>query len=155
MAPTRRAGSLIAGLVAALLLAACSGDVATGTDGNAIYNASYVGPGTIARSPVGYAGATPQPTQVTLTLSQLGSTFTGSMSNALTSSLFSYTGDVSGRVTSTGGSFIYVQSPCAGTLYGTFTAVNGVLSGSAVGRDCDAGGTGDNVRITFTNLVRQ
>ncbi len=143
-------------LSAAVVLAGCSASVATGTADNAIYNGSYAGSGTIQRSPVGYASGSSQPTTVTLTLSTLGSDFSGTLTSALQSGLVSYTGGVSGRVTPTGGDFTYVQSSCQGTLHGSFVLNDGgTISGSAVGRDCEAGATGDNVRIVFTNLVRQ
>lgn len=142
-------------LVTAAALAACSADVATGTADNAIYNGTYAGEGTLQRSPVGYASAVSQPTSVRLTLSTLGSDFSGTLTSALSSGFFTYTGDVSGRVTPSGGDFTYVQRSCQGTLHGSFVLNGGSISGSAVGRDCDAGGTGDNVRIVFPNLVRQ
>lgn len=147
------AGSVIA---LALVLAACSADVATGVADQAIYNGTYTGSGTIQRSPTGYASAMVQPTTVTITLSTLGSNFTGTMSNALKSGLYTYSGGVAGRVTPSGGDFTYVQSGCQGTLHGSFVLNDGgSITGYAVGRDCDAGATGDNVRIQFTNLVRQ
>lgn len=133
--------------------------MATGTADNAIYNGTYIGDGTVQRAPSGYASATTQPTTVTLTLSTLGSDFSGTLSSVLKSGLVSdtaYTGGVSGRVTPTGGDFTYVQRGCQGTLHGSFVLNDGgTISGSAVGRDCDAGAIGDNVRIVFTNLVRQ
>ncbi len=139
--------------ISAFALGGCSASVATGTADNAIYNASYVGDGAIQRS---YAGAASQPTSVTLTLSTLGADFSGTLSSTLKSGLSSYAGGVSGRVTPTGGDFTYVQSDCVGTLHGSFVLnSDGTLSGSAVGRDCNAGSTGDNVRISFSNLVRR
>lgn len=165
---TRWTGRLVPVPPFALLLAAlavlaaggCSADVATGVADNAIYNASYVGAGSIQRSPTGYAAAIPEPTSVTLTLSTLGASFSGplgiSLTSAPTSGLATYAGGVSGRITPSGGDFTYVQSGCQGTLHGSFVlGADGTLSGSAAGRDCDAGATGDNVRITFDNLVRQ
>jgi hypothetical protein len=147
----RRAFILAA--AAALSLAACSGEKVTGLD-RMIYNATYSGQGTIQRSPNGFAAGAVQPANVTMTLSQLGQDFTGTWSVALTSGQYTYSGDITGRTTSAGADFTLVQSPCAGTLYGSFTVAEDELTGSAVGRDCDAGATGNNVRITFTNLVR-
>lgn len=143
-------------LLSAFVLGGCHASVVTGTADNAIYNASYVGAGTIERSPTGYASAASQPTVVTLTLSTLGADFSGNLTNALKTDSISYGGGVAGRVTPAGGDFTYVQSSCQGTLHGSFVLNDsGTISGSAVGRDCDAGATGDNVRISFTNLVRQ
>ncbi len=143
-------------LLAGMTLSGCSASVATGTADNAIYNGTYAGQGTIQRSPAGYVGAVSEPTAVRLTLSTLGSDFSGTLTSALGSGLFMYTGGVSGRVTPSGGDFTYVQSSCQGTLHGSFVLNDGgTISGSAVGRDCEAGATGDNVRIVFTNLVRQ
>lgn len=143
-------------LLASFALGGCHASVITGTADNAIYNASYVGAGTIERSPAGYASAAPQPTVVTLTLSTLGADFSGSLSNAIKTGSTTYAGGVAGRVTPAGGDFTYVQSGCQGTLHGSFVLNDGgTISGSAVGRDCDAGATGNNVRISFTNLVRQ
>lgn len=146
----------IAALLAVFALGGCSASVATGIADNALYNAPYTGDGTVQRFPTGYAGATAQPSTVTLTLSTLGSNFSGPFTSALKSGLATYSGGVSGRVTPTGGDFTYVQNNCQGTLYGSFVLnADGTISGSAIGRDCDAGPTGDNIRITFTNLVRQ
>lgn len=146
-------------VISALLVVAfggCHADVATGTADNAVYNAKYVGDGTIERSPVGYASAASQPTSVTLTLSTLGANFSGPLTGVLKTGFSTYTGGVTGRVTPTGGDFTYVQTGCQGTLHGSFVLNDGgTISGSAVGRDCDAGATGNNVRISFTNLVRQ
>lgn len=143
-------------LLTSFALGGCHADVATGTADNAIYNASYVGAGTIERSPIGYASAASQPTVVTLTLSTLGADFSGNLSSAIKTGLVTYAGGVAGRVTPAGGDFTYVQSTCQGTLHGSFVLNDGgTISGSAVGRDCDAGATGNNVRISFTNLVRQ
>lgn len=156
----RKMRSLLAPLAFAVVsLSGCSADVATGVADNAIYNGTYVGQGTIQSSPTGYSAAAPEPAVVTLTLSTIGSDFGGTLVSTLKSGQYSYRGNVSGRVTPYGGSFTYIQSTCEGTLYGSFTLSEAssveTLSGSAVGRDCDAGASGDNVRITFTNLVRQ
>lgn len=157
--PIRRsalAAIAAAAATVAVALAGCSASVATGTADNAIYNGRYVGAGTIQRSPSGYAAAPVQPTVVTITLSTLGSDFTGTLASALSAPASRYDGGVAGRVTSTGGDFTYVQSGCQGTLHGAFVLNgDGTISGSAVGRDCGAGATGDNVHIDFANLARQ
>jgi hypothetical protein len=142
-------------VAAALSLAACSGEGATSPslDGM-VYNATYTGQGTIQRSPDGFDAGAVQPATVTMTLSQLGQDFSGRWTVTLTTG-FSYSGSVTGRTTSTGADFTYVETSCIGTLYGSFTVAEAQLSGTATGRDCDAGATGNNVRITFTNLVRQ
>jgi hypothetical protein len=147
----RKAAFLV--IATALSLTACSGERVAGLD-NMVYNATYSGQGTIQRSPNGYAAGVAQPVDFTMTLSQLGQDITGTWSAALTSGQYTYSGTVTGRTTSTGADFTFVQSPCTGTLYGSFTVSNAELTGSALGRDCDAGATGNNVQITFTDLVR-
>lgn len=142
-------------VAAGLSLAACSGQSATGLD-QMVYNATYTGPGAIQGSPI-VAGPLPpaRPMTVTMRLAQLGQDFSGTFSVADTLARPIYSGSVTGRSTSAGASFTFVvPAPCAGTLYGSFTVSNGQLSGSAAGRDCNAGATGNNVQITFTNLVR-
>lgn len=142
--------------VAALCACSGSGSVATETAGNFVYNQTYTGPGTIQRSSGGYASGVVQPTTVTVTFSQLGSVFRGALVSTATSGQFADSGDVVGRVTSSGGEFTFIQMNCQGTLHGSFVNDNGILTGAAAGRDCEAGppASGDNVRITFTNLAR-
>ena len=142
-------------VAAGLSLAACSGQSATGLD-QMVYNATYTGPGTIQGSPIAAAPLPPtRPMTVTMTLAQLGQDFSGTFSVADTLARPIYSGSVTGRSTSAGASFTFVvPAPCAGTLYGSFTVSSGQLTGSAAGRDCNAGATGNNVQITFTNLVR-
>lgn len=144
-----------------LSLAACSGDTITGLD-QALYNATYSGPATLQRSPLLPAGLTtlqPPVIRFTMTTSQLGQTFSGTF--AVTDSTTGqqlYSGNLTGKTDNTGASLVLVvPSPCPGTLYGSFTVSgNGKLTGSASGRDCNAGPAPDsNIRITFTNLVRQ
>ncbi|HEY5085780.1 MAG TPA: hypothetical protein VII66_00340 [Gemmatimonadaceae bacterium] len=151
-----RKGAFIVVIAAALSLPACSGDTATGLD-QVIYNATYTGQGTIQRSTIqGGALSQTAPMQVTMTLAQLGQDFSGTFSVADNAAQSIYAGSVTGRATSAGADFTVVVPPtCAGTLYGSWTVANGELTGSAAGRDCGAGATGDNVQITFTNLVRQ
>lgn len=150
-----RKGAFIAAFIAAFALAGCSGQSATGLD-QMIYNATYTGQGTLQRSPI--EAGTPVPTRpmtVTMTLAQLGQDFSGTFSVTDTLARPIYSGSVTGRSTSAGADFTFVvPSPCAGALYGSFTVSNGELTGSAAGRDCGASPTGNNVQITFTNLVR-
>ncbi|HEV2643363.1 MAG TPA: hypothetical protein VGT98_11670 [Candidatus Elarobacter sp.] len=149
-------------------LGACSGSgsVATETAGNAVYNAAYAGAGTIQAMsgglPIVPAAGGAQQARVTLTLSQLGPAFSGTMTVIPTASLTGLTGtrngSVTGRVTSTGGTLSYVPVPgeCEGALYGSFALQgDGTLTGSLQGRDCTATAPGDNIRITFAGLVRQ
>lgn len=144
-------------LTAALLsLAACSGQNITGLD-QALYNATYSGsatfqyPTTNANSP-----ASPAPLRISMTLSQLGQNFTGTFLLADSTGQRVYAGSVTGKTTNTGADFTFVvPTPCPGTLYGSFTVANTELSGSANGRDCNSTGTGGEIGITFTNLVRQ
>jgi hypothetical protein len=140
-------------VAAVFSLAACSGETATGLD-QMVYNATYTGQGTIQRSPDGFSAGAIQPATMTMTLAQLGQDFSGTWSVTIASGLASYTGSVTGRTTSAGADFTLVESPCTGTLYGSWSVSNAQLTGSAAGRDCDAGATGNNVQITFTNLVR-
>ena len=148
--------AIIAALSAAFSLAGCSGAAATGLD-QMIYNATYSGPATLQRSPI-LAGATVAPSQpltLTMTLSQLGQDFSGTfaVTDTLARPLFS--GSVTGRSTSAGADFtLVIPPPCGGAVYGNFTVSSGQLSGSAAGRDCNAGSAGNNVQLTFTNLVR-
>ncbi len=150
-----RKGAFMLAAAAALSLGACSGSAATGLD-QMIYNATYTGVASLQRSPSA-AGALP-PTQsmtFTMTLAQLGQDFSGTffVTDPLGQPI--YSGSVTGRSTSAGADFTFVvPSPCAGTLYGSFTVSNGELTGSAAGRDCGAVATGNNVQITFTNLVK-
>ena len=147
---------VIAALSAAVSLAACSGAAATGLD-QMIYNATYSGAATLQRSPAP-AGATTAPSQpltLTMTLSQLGQDFSGTFAVNDTLSRPLYSGSVTGRSTSAGADFtLVVPPPCAGVLYGSFSVSGGQLTGSAAGRDCGAGSAGNNVQLTFTNLVR-
>ena len=121
-----------------------------------VYNAAYSGAGTFQRSPItaGTPGSLPRAVRVTISTSQLGQDFSGTFSVTDSTGLTLYTGGITGRTTSAGGDFTFViPPPCVGTMYGSFGVVNGALTGSAVGRDCDASATGNNVQITFTNLV--
>ena len=137
-----------------LVLAACSGAAATGLDGM-VYNATYSGQGTVRRAPGGFPAAPTQPINYTMTLSQLGQDFTGTWKATVIADQTTYSGSISGRTGSAGADFTLVEIPCSGVLYGSFT-VSGSdqLTGSASGRDCAAGPSGDNIQITFTNLVR-
>ena len=152
-----RKGAFMAAVVAAFVLAGCSGQSATGLD-QMIYNATYTGQGTLQRSPVEAGTPAPpatRPMTVTMTLAQLGQDFSGTFSVTDTLARPIYSGSVTGRSTSAGADFTFVvPSPCAGALYGSFTVSNAELTGSAAGRDCGAGATGNNVQVTFTNLVR-
>lgn len=148
--------AIIAAVSAAFSLTACSGAAATGLD-QMIYNATYSGPATLQRPPLvaGVTGSQPQPLTLTMTLAQLGQDFSGTfaVTDTLTRPLLS--GSVTGRSTSAGADFtLVIPPPCAGVEYGHFTVSSGQLSGSAAGRDCDAGSAGNNVQLTFTNLVR-
>ncbi len=139
----------------ALSLSACSGETATGLD-QMVYNATYSGQAVLQRSPI-EAGMLPptRPMTLTMTLAQLGQDFTGTFVVADMSGQSVYSGSVTGRTTSAGADFTFVVPPsCAGVLYGSWTVSAGALSGSGTGRDCGAGPTGNNVQITFTNLVR-
>lgn len=151
----KRRAFIFSALVA-LSLAACSGSSATGLD-QMIYNATYIGPGTLQGTPVAAGSADPltRPVTMAMTLSQLGQDFSGTFLLQDTLGKPAYAGSVTGRSTSLGADFTFViPAPCAGTLYGSFTVANGELTGSATGRDCDSGPSGNNVQITFTNLVR-
>jgi hypothetical protein len=145
-----------AACLAAFSLAACSGAAATGLD-QMIYNATYSGPATL-RLPVPLGGgalAPAQPLTLTMTLSQLGQDFSGTFAITDTLARSLYSGSVTGRSTSAGADFtLVVPPPCAGALYGSFSVSNGQLTGSAAGRDCGVVAVGNNIRITFTNLVR-
>ncbi len=135
-------------------LAACSSSNIDESAAMATYDAVYSGPGTMQRSAGGYAAGAVQPATVTLTLNQFGTSLTGTMTTSLGAGLPTYTGGVMGHLNDTGADLTYVQSPCTGTLYGAFTlTTDGTLTGSLTGRDCDAGPTGSNVRIAFTNLA--
>lgn len=150
----RRRVSFPFAIIAALSLAACSGAAATGLD-QMIYNATYSGPATLQRSPIPAGPTAAQPLTLTMTLSQLGQDFSGTfvVTDTLARSL--YSGSVTGRSTSAGADFtLVVPPPCAGVLYGSFSVSSGQLTGSAAGRDCGAGSAGNNVQLTFTNLVR-
>ena len=124
-------------------------------------NATYSGPATLQGLPIITVDTTfaPPVVRFTMTTSQLGQTFSGTF--ALTDSTTGqrlYSGNLTGKTDNTGASLVLVvPSPCPGTLYGSFTVSgNGKLTGSASGRDCNAGPAPDsNIRITFTNLVRQ
>ena len=142
-------------VAAGLSLAACSGQSATGLD-QMVYNATYTGQGTFYRAPILQHTLPPtQPMIVTMTLAQLGQDFSGTFSVADTLARTIYSGSVTGRSTSAGADITFVvPSPCAGTLYGTFTVSGGELTGSAIGRDCGGAYGGNDVQITFTNLVR-
>ena len=153
----RRHAFIVAAVAAtaALSLAACSGGTATGLD-QMVYNAAYSGPGTFQRSPIeaGAPASSSRAVRVTISTSQLGQDFSGTFSIADSTGLTLYTGGITGRTTSAGGDFTFViPPPCVGAMYGSFGVVNGALTGSAAGRDCDASATGNNVQITFTNLV--
>lgn len=140
---------------AILSLAACSGKGITGLD-QELYNATFLGPATfsISNSSAGIAAAPGE--TIKMTLSQLGRDFTGTFTVADSSGQSLYAGSVAGRTTSTGADFTFVIPPtCSGVMYGSFTVSNGDLTGSAAGRDCNAQASGDNVHITFSNLVRQ
>lgn len=149
--------SIGATTVALVLLAAaaCARGTPTAPYWGAIYNATYVGPGTVQRDPRGWQRATPESTTVTLSLSQISADFSGTLVSARPGGTVGSSGSIAGTVTGTGGTFTIVQSGCAGTLHGSFTVANGALTGSATGRDCNAGATGDDARITFTDLIRQ
>ncbi len=151
-----RRGVLLAVAAAALSLAACSGQTATGLD-QMIYNATYTGQAVLQRSPTEAGVVSPtRPMSLTMTLSQLGQDFSGTFVVADTAGQSVYSGSVTGRTTSAGADFTLVApAPCAGTLYGSWTVPSGALAGSAAGRDCGAAATGNNVQITFTNLVRR
>jgi hypothetical protein len=147
-------------LGATLVLGACSGsgNLATESAGNGLYNATYTGAGTLQRTGGFVLGAQVVPlvqnTQVSLTLSQLGANYSGTMSNTPRNGA-AYTGDVTGHLTTTGGTLTFVPKGCDGVLYGSFTLQgDGSLTGSLAGRDCLASAPGDNVHITFTGLVR-
>ena len=152
----RRHAFIVAAVAAAALsLAACSGETATGLD-QMVYNAAYSGSGTFQRSPIeaGTPVSSSRAVRVTISTSQLGQDFSGTFSVADSTGLTLYSGGITGRTTSAGGDFTFViPSPCVGTMYGSFGVVNGALTGSAAGRDCDASVPGNNVQITFTNLV--
>ena len=142
------------GAAAALSLVACSGETATGLD-QMVYNATYSGQGVLQRAPGGFAGAPSQPITFSMTLSQLGQDFTGSWTAVVTADQTTLSGGTTGRTTSAGADFTLVETPCSGVLYGSFTvSADGRLTGSASGRDCAAGPSGNNIQITFTNLVR-
>jgi hypothetical protein len=145
----------MAAVAVALSLSACSGQTATGLD-QMVYNAAYSGQAVLTRSPVEAVVSPPtQPMTLTMTLAQLGQDFSGTFVIADTSGQALYSGSVTGRTTSAGADFTFVVPPtCPGALYGSWTLSNGALSGSAAGRDCGATATGNNVQITFTNLVR-
>jgi hypothetical protein len=140
---------------AALSLAACSGETATGLD-QMVYNATYTGQAVLERSPVEAGTLAPtRPLTLTMALSQLGQDFSGTFVLADTTGQTVYSGSVTGRTTSAGADFTFVVPPtCAGVLYGSWTVAGEALAGSATGRDCGAAPTGNNVQITFTNLVR-
>lgn len=141
---------------AILSLAACSGKGITGLD-QELYNATFSGPAmfSISNSGASIAPSAPGET-IKMTLSQLGRDFTGTFTVADSSGKSLYAGSVAGRTTSAGADFTFVIPPtCAGVMYGSFTVSNGGLNGSADGRDCNAQASGNNVHITFTNLVRQ
>jgi hypothetical protein len=153
---TISAATAAATLAAVLAVAACSGDAITGLD-QAVYNATYVGPATLQNPlPSADPPAVPPPLHISMTMSQLGQDFTGSFFLADSTGRQVYSGSVTGKTTNTGANFTFVvPAPCAGTLHGSFTVANSELSGSATGRDCTDIATGTNIRITFTNLVRQ
>lgn len=145
---------------AVLALAACSGQAITGLD-QALYNATYSGPATIQGLPILTVDTTfaPPAVRFTMTTSQLGQTFSGTFvfTNSASGQQL-YSGNLTGKTDNTGASLVLVvPSPCPGTLYGSFTvSATGTLTGSASGRDCNAGpAPASNVQITFTNLVRQ
>lgn len=142
-------------LAAILALAACSSAAITGLD-QALYNATYTGAATFA-NPVPNANvAPPTPLTISMTLSQLGQNFTGTFSLADSTGQPVYSGSVTGKPTNTGADFtLVIPGPCAGVLYGSFTVSNSQLTGAATGRDCTDAASGTNIRITFTNLVRQ
>ena len=136
-------------------LAACSGEGITGLT-QMVYNATYSGPAALQRSPVP-ASLPSDASQlgITMVLSQLGQNFGGTFSITDSTGNAVYTGSITGKATATGADItLVVPPPCAGTLYGSFTVANGELTGSAAGRDCGADASGNNVQITFTNLVR-
>jgi hypothetical protein len=140
-----------------LSIAACSGENITGLD-QALYNATYSGPATFANPlPNIDVPASPPPRRISMTLSQLGQNFTGTFLLSDTTGQRIYAGSITGKTTNTGADFtIVVPAPCPGALYGSFTVSgDGALTGSATGRDCSDASTGTNIRITFTNLVRQ
>ena len=153
-----RRRAFILAAAGSLALAACSGAAATGLDGM-VYNATYSGQGTVRRAPGGYATTPAQPINFAMTLSQLGQDFTGSWTATVIADQTTYSGSISGRTGSAGADFTLVEIPCSGVLYGSFSVsgaaqLTSQLTGSASGRDCAAGPSGDNIRITFTNLVR-
>lgn len=148
----RRAFFLAA--ISALTFTACSGAAATGLD-QMVYNATYSGQGTLQRGPGGFSTAPSQPITFSMTLSQLGQDFSGTWTATVASDQTTYSGGITGRATSAGADISLVETPCSGALYGSFTVSSaGELTGSASGRDCAAGPTGNNIQITFTNLVR-
>lgn len=151
-----RAITWIATAATLLAPAACRSGGPTNPEAvSAVYNATFTGAGTIQRDAAGLARGTAEPAAVSLTLSQLGSNFSGTMTLAPPPGAQSVDGAVAGRTTRTGGTFTYVlPGACAGTLYGDFTISSGKLTGAATGRDCRADGA-DNIRITFTALARQ
>ncbi len=137
-----------------LTVSACSGATATGLD-QMVYNATYSGQGTLQRAPGGYSTAPVQQIGFSMTLSQLGQDFSGTWTAVVASDQSTYSGSITGRSTSAGADFTLVESPCSGALYGSFTVSSaGQLTGTSSGRDCAAGPTGNNIQITFTNLVR-
>jgi hypothetical protein len=140
---------------AILALTACSSGPITGLD-QALYNATFTGAATFA-NPLPNASVAPSaPLTISMTLSQLGQNFTGTFSLADSTGQPVYSGSVTGKPTNTGADFTFViPGPCAGVLYGSFTVANAQLTGAATGRDCSDAASGTNIRITFTNLVRQ
>ena len=143
-------------LTAVLLsLAACSGENITGLD-QALYNATYSGSATLQYPSSNANTPASPPLHISMTLSQLGQNFTGTFLLADSTGKRAYAGSVTGKTTNTGANFTFVApAPCPGTLYGSFTVADAELSGSADGRDCNSNGPGGEIRITFSNLVRQ
>ncbi len=147
---------LLLATAAVLSLAACSGEGITGLD-QMIYNATYRGAATLqAGAAAGTPAGASQPLVISMTTSQLGQSFSGNFALSDSAGTQVYAGNIVGKTTNMGADFTFVvPAPCAGTLYGSFTVTNGELTGSASGRDCNASASGSNVRIGFTNLVRQ
>lgn len=137
-------------------LAACSGAVNEAAAG-ITYNARYAGPAALRGLAIP-AGASTAPFTATMTLSQLGSTVTGTIDVVTAPPSPPDTvlaAGVTGHTTPDGLDLIVVQPlGCAVHLSGPLTLeANGALVGSFTGGNCDAAGA-SNVDLDLT-LTRQ
>lgn len=160
----RRRMAYVAGLV---VLAACSSNNVNEAASSTTYNASYAGPATLSgvatQGALVGSGGSPVPLTATVTMSQLSSTVTGTITvvTAPPSTTPPVAQDtvlqagVMGHTTPSGLDVTIVQpSGCATHFSGPLTLQpDGKLAGALSGSDCNA--TGQNDLVLTVLLTRQ